>query len=460
MTTLDSFLADLGAVVHSVDPADLNRMSRDNAAVSPVLRKSIGRPQADVVVRPVSKEEMAVVVRAAVKHRLPLTARGGGTANYGQSVPSRGGVVVDMTGFAGVTAVHEGSVRARAGTLMRDIDTALRPHGRELLIHPSTTATATIAGFIAGGSGGIGSASWGQLRDRGNITAVEVMSAEAEPRLVELTGQAVALVHHAWGTNGLITEVEMPIGPAWTWHECLVAFADFMAAARFGIQLARECGLIKKLISLQEWPLPALMKDLSGIAPEGHALVNCAIAEASMPAFRDLVTERGGRIVADHRAGENPFGAPLYEFAWGHGLRQLQKTDPRFTNFQGMFPGDRLLESLSAVHAALAGQHPLRLELLRSQGDVAAMGSHVFLYESDEQMRRMVEFLQGFGVSIANSHTTGVRQVGIKQFTAEDLPFKQRMDPHDLLNPGKLDFGEVVAKNLPTTGWSFKQGRP
>jgi FAD/FMN-containing dehydrogenase len=455
----DDFLADLGAIAHSVDPAVLNRMSRDNAAVSPVLRKSLGQPKADVVVRPVSKEEIAALVRAAVKHRLPLTARGGGTANYGQSVPSKGGVLVDMTGYAGVTMVREGSVRARAGTLMLDIDMALRPHGRELLIHPSTTASATIAGFIAGGSGGVGSAAWGQLRDRGNITAVEVMSAEAEPRLVELSGQAVALVHHAWGTNGLITEVEMPTGPAWTWHECLVVFADFMPAARFGIQLARECGLIKKLISLQEWPLPALMKELSGTAPEGHALVNCMIAEASMPAFRDLVTECGGRIAANHRSGENPFGAPLYEFAWGHGLRQLQKSDPRFTNFQGMFPGDRLLESLAAVHTALAGKHPLRLELFRSQGDVVAMGSHVFVYESDAQMRQMVEFLQGFGVRIANSHTTGVREVGIKQFTAEDLPFKQRMDPHGLLNPGKLEFDEAVANNLPTTGWSFQQAR-
>jgi len=459
MSPIDDFIADLGAIAYSVDPATLNRKSRDNAAVSPILRKSLGGRRAEVVVRPVSKEEIATVTRAAVRHRLPLTARGGGTANYGQSVPSNGGVLVDMTGFAGVCAVREGSVRARAGTLMLDIDTALRAHGRELLIHPSTTATATIAGFIAGGSGGIGSASWGQLRDRGNITAVEVMSAEAEPRLVELTGQAVALVHHAWGTNGLITEVEMPTGPAWTWHECLVAFADFMTAARFAIQLARECGLIKKLISLQEWPLPSLMKDLAGTAPEGHALVNCYIAEASMPAFCDLVADCGGRIVADHRSGQNPFGAPLYEFAWGHGLRQLQKTDPGFTNFQGMFPGDRLLQSLSAVHAALAGRHPLRLEFFRSQGDVVAMGSHVFVYESDAQMRRMVEFLQGFGVSIANSHTTGVREVGIKQFTAEDLPFKQRMDPHGLFNPGKLDFADVVAKNLPTTGWSFEQAR-
>jgi hypothetical protein len=53
------------------------------------------------------------------------------------------------------------------------------------------------------------------------------------------------------------------------------------------------------------------------------------------------------------------------------------------------------------------------------------MGSHVFVYQSDEQMRRMVEFLQGFGVRIANSHTTGVREVGIKQLTAQDLPSKK-----------------------------------
>jgi FAD/FMN-containing dehydrogenase len=455
--TLPAFIAALGAIPHSVDPAVLNRKSRDNAAVSPILRKTLGGNVAEVVVSPRSKDEVAAVLRAAVARQLPVTVRGGGTANYGQSVPLNGGVLLDLTGYTGITAIREGSVRAAAGTLMLDIDTELRRQGRELLIHPSTTASSTIAGFIAGGSGGIGSATWGQLRDRGNITAVEVMSAEAEPQLVELTGNATALVHHAWGTNGVITEVEMPTGPAWTWHECLVAFPDFMAAARFGVQLAHETGLIKKLISLQEWPIPAQMRELRGVGPEGHSLVNCMIAETSMPAFADLVTDMGGRLVADDRSGANPFGAPLYEFAWGHGLRQLQKTDPGFTNFQGMFPAENLVETLAAVHAALAGAHPLRLELFRSSGAVVAMGSHVFRYEDDAQMRRMVEFLQGYGVRIANSHTTGVREVGIKQFTADDLPFKQKMDPHGLLNPGKLDFDAAVAKNLPTTGWSFKR---
>ena len=54
---------------------------------------------ADVVVQPRSEEEIAAVVAAAVRHRIPLTIRGGGTGNYGQSVPLKGGVLVDMTGF-------------------------------------------------------------------------------------------------------------------------------------------------------------------------------------------------------------------------------------------------------------------------------------------------------------------------------------------------------------------------
>ena len=38
-----------------------------------------------------------------------------------------------------------------------------------------------------------------------------------------------------------------------------------------------------------------------------------------------------------------------------------------------------------------------------------------------------------------------------------DIVFKQAMDPHGLLNPGKLDFATDIERNLPTTGWSFRK---
>ena len=41
--------------------------------------------------------------------------------------------------------------------------------------------------------------------------------------MVQLSGDDVNLVHHAYGSNGIITEVEMPLAPAWPWREAIVA---------------------------------------------------------------------------------------------------------------------------------------------------------------------------------------------------------------------------------------------
>ena len=51
-------------------------------------------------------------------------------------------------------------------------------------MHPSTKRTATIGGFVAGGSGGIGSVTWGGLREPGNVAAARIVTMEAEPRVL------------------------------------------------------------------------------------------------------------------------------------------------------------------------------------------------------------------------------------------------------------------------------------
>ena len=42
---------------------------------------------------------------------------------------------------------------------------------------------------------GVGSAMWGMLRDRGNICAIEVMSAEEMPRVFDISGDEIELAH-------------------------------------------------------------------------------------------------------------------------------------------------------------------------------------------------------------------------------------------------------------------------
>src|SRR5262249_38895388 len=114
-TLVEQFRQDIGNVSSTVDERQLRQKSNDFAWYSPVLTPQLQNCLADVVVQPRSEEEIAAVVVAAVRHRIPLTVRGGGTGNYGQSVPLKGGVLVDMTGFNKVTAVESGSIRVQAG---------------------------------------------------------------------------------------------------------------------------------------------------------------------------------------------------------------------------------------------------------------------------------------------------------------------------------------------------------
>ena len=109
--------------------------------------------------------------------------------------------------------------------------------GQELRMHPSTRETATIGGFVAGGSGGVGSTRWGMLHEPGHVVGLEMMTKEAEPRLIRIEGPEINRVHHAYGINGVITEVTMPLIHAEDWVDFLVSFRDLHpAATRFAFQ--------------------------------------------------------------------------------------------------------------------------------------------------------------------------------------------------------------------------------
>ncbi len=150
--------------------------------------------------------------------------------------------------MAAVKEIHPGRVIVEPGCLLKDLDAACREHsGQEIRMFSSTWATASIGGFIAGGSGGVGSCTWGALRDLGNIIRLRVVTMEEEPRVLDFRGEELPRVSHAYGTNGIITEVEMPLAPAYDWVGMFVAFDAFEPAARFADDLACEDGILIKL---------------------------------------------------------------------------------------------------------------------------------------------------------------------------------------------------------------------
>ena len=454
----DAFKADIAGIACTDDPLEIRRKSRDRYAVSPLLKQMLEGKAADIVVSPTTLDEVLQVERMAVRHRIPITPRGGGTANYGQSVPLKGGIVLDMTGYAGMVSVGDGVVRARAGTIVADIDIAARATGWELRIFPTTKRWATIGGYIMGGSGGPGSVVYGYLHERGNIAGAQVVTLEDEPRVLELEGRDAQLVHHTYGATGILTEVAMPLEPAWRWREAIVAFPDYLDAARFGVTLANAQGITRKLVSVHGWPTPYMIREFRPIVPEGHAICSTLIADRSWLEFSQLVAETGGTIVSDHVEGTGPYGPSLTEFAFGHALWHVQKTEPDRAMIEGFMRAPDLMGLIEKVYAAVGHMGPMRLEFVRTGGDLAATGSPYFTFESREQMADMVRAMQAAGAHVSNSHTSNVRAVGKKQVTDRDLAFKRMVDPYRLLNPGRFEADTAAdarfALELPTDAWN------
>src|SRR5688500_203256 len=170
------------------NPALVRQKSRDFYWYSPVLKRQLDAAAADIVVSPATEAEVIETLAAAFDLGIPVTPRGTGTGNYGQAMPLSGGIILDLAGFNRVRRLAPGRVVAEPGAVIARIDRETKPHSaQEIRLHPSTYNTASIGGFIAGGSGGVGSIKWGGLRDAGNILRLKVVTMEKTPRVLELT---------------------------------------------------------------------------------------------------------------------------------------------------------------------------------------------------------------------------------------------------------------------------------
>jgi FAD/FMN-containing dehydrogenase len=443
-----AFLNDVSDIPVTTDRQRVRRRSRDFFWYSPVLNTELAQKSADLVVTPRDEADVLRIAAAAVRHRLPVTPRGAGTGNYGQAVPLNGGILIDMTSLDAIEWHRPGLVRTGCGAKMSDIDAALNPAGFELRMHPSTKRTATIGGFVAGGSGGIGSVTWGGLRDPGNVLAARIVTLEAEPRVIELRGNAAQNVNHAYGTTGLITALEMPLAPAWRWVDVVVACDDFFSAVEIGFEAALADGIVKKLLTPIAWPIPQYFGALKPHCPEGKAVLLCMIAEPSMESFKAIIAGRG-EITLEAETDDSPGRIPLYEYTWNHTTLQALKSDRTVTYLQCLLPHDRLVAALREITDLLGDEIIQHLEFIRFGGRVTASSLPLLHYTTKQRLDEIIAIHEEIGISIANPHVVTLEGGSAhKKADAFQLGFKHEIDPFGLLNPGKMQSFTPLPANV------------
>ncbi|MEP9371438.1 FAD-binding oxidoreductase [Mesorhizobium sp. KR1-2] len=445
-----AFRAEIDGIRVYDDPQHVELRSRDYFWYSPILSEDIGHFVGDLVVIPKDQDEVRRVAAAAARLRIPITVRGGGTGNYGQCVPLEGGIILDMTKIDRVLSIEPGRVRVEAGARIARLDDAVRETGQELLMYPSTRRIATIGGFFTGGSGGIGSLRHGMLRDDGNIYSVKVMTVEEEPQIIELHGRDIQKVQHAYGTNGIVMELEIGLTKSTDWVHTAALFESYDATLRFGLK-ALEDSLDCYLLTTVDRRFARFYTKFGELFPSDRDAVFAMIAPDDMVKFEALVAEFGGRVsFAMTKEELHAKGLqPAYECGWNHTTLQALKAEPGWTYLQVAYPRPFDPEVVKRQMERYGDEQYMHHEMARLEGEVQIFGLPLVRYHSREDTYRVIRELEQLdGCDIYDPHAYTIEDGGMKQIDTVQIDFKKQADPFGLLNPGKTRgwTAEMVAK--------------
>ncbi|MGI0481293.1 FAD-binding oxidoreductase [Geminocystis sp. CENA526] len=412
----------------------IKQLSLDYYYFSPILEKQLGEKKADLVVIPNTEEDVLKVAQICVKYKIPLTVRGAGTGNYGQCIPLNGGIVLDMSEMKKIKWIKSGVACVEAGIKISVLEKETKKHGWELRMIPSTYKIATLGGFFGGGSGGIGSINYGQLKDRGNLYRVKVITLEDEPKIIELKGDETRQINHAYGTNGIITELEIPLAPSYNWLDVIVTFPDFIKALKFGQELADSDGIVKKLVSIQA---KSIVKYFSSLKPYFEKEQDCALLsvdENSLFSLQELVKQYDGEIIYQQNLS-NINHVNLIEFTWNHTTFHARNIDPTITYLQTFF---FTIEKVEQMYKYFGDEVMMHIEFLRVAGKAIPAGLQLVKFSTEERLNEIIKYHEDNGAFIANPHTYILEDGGRKSIEPEQLNFKKKVDPYGLMNQGKM----------------------
>jgi len=141
----------------------------------------------DAVALPRRADSVALLLRFANRHRIPVTARGSGFGYVGGCVPARGGIVLSLARMNRIKEIHTGDFVAvvQPGVILQTLQEAVEKKGLYYPPDPASRADCTIGGNIATNAGGPRCLKYGVTRDY--VLGLEVVLADGT--IVRLGGR-------------------------------------------------------------------------------------------------------------------------------------------------------------------------------------------------------------------------------------------------------------------------------
>jgi glycolate dehydrogenase FAD-linked subunit len=418
------------------------------------------RPSA--VVFPKTTDQVAQCVQLAAANGTPIVTRGSGTGLSGGSVPSPGSLVLCLTQMDKILAMDPRNLtmRVQPGVISQRIDEAAAQHGLFYPPDPGSLRISTIGGNVAENSGGLRGLKYGVTRDY--VMALEVVLADG--RIARLGSGCVKdvagyslkdLFIGSEGTLGIITEVLLKLVPRPAARRTLLAVYDRMEDAADTISAIVAARIIPCTLEFLDRVTASCVEEYAHVGlPTDCAAVVLMETDGHPAAVVDEAAQMEA-IARTHRAREvraakDDAEALQLASARRNAFSALARRRPTTILEDVTVPRTELATMVKFIadtakafnvevgtfgHLGDGNLHPTFLTDERNADEMERV--HRAL---DAIFRRTVEL----GGTITGEHGVGLAKKPWLRHQLGDASFmllkqvKAAIDPHGLLNPGKI----------------------
>ena len=446
---------------------DLRRLLGDRLSTAGSVREHHSHGESwhqpgvpDAVAFPETTEEVSAIVAACARARVPIVPFGMGSSLEGHVNAVRGGISIDLTRMTRVVrlSAEDLDVTVEAGLTHRKLNDHLKNTGLMFPIDPG--ADATIGGMTATRASGTTAVRYGTMRE--NVLGLTVVLADG--RVIRTGGRArksssgydlTRLFVGSEGTLGVITEVTLRLyGRPEAVAAAVCPFKTMAGAANTvitTIQLGIPVARIEIIDEAQLVLLNKYSKTDYPIAPtlffEFHGISQQAVDEHART-VQDIATEQGS---IEFRWASTPEERATLWQARHNILYAITASRPAAKPWTTdvCVPISRLAECILETQDDLR-QSRIVAPLVGHAGD----GNFhlVFMVDRDDAHEmeavtaangRLIERALRLGGTCSGEHGVGLgKQQYLAQEHGESLDvmrtIKAALDPHDLMNPGKL----------------------
>ncbi|KAA0999310.1 FAD-binding oxidoreductase [Paraburkholderia panacisoli] len=432
---------------------------------------------ATCVVLPSNTAQVSAVVRLCVEQRVPVLPQGGNTSLCGGAVPPNEGVppvIVNLSRMRRIRQIDaaNGSMEVEAGCVLKTVQDAAAAQHRLYAVSLGAEGSCQIGGNLSTNAGGTGVLRYGNTRD--NVLGLEAVLADGTVwnglRTLRKDNTGLDLKHLFIGTEGtlgIITAATLKLHPLPT-HHALAWFAPLDPAAALHVLglFQAACGarlnafemINRRQLELVIEHVPE-RRDPFGEAHEWHVLVELADTHGG-DEMADLLqrtleqSAEAGLVVDAVVASNDTQRAALWEIR--HSVSEANKKGGVGLTTDCAVPVSAvpafIEQATRAVQAIVAG---LDVLVVAHLGDGNAHFIPFFTFDAWRELadpaataaalRRAVnDVAHELRGTFSAEH--GVGQTGLTEMahykSAAELRLmravKQALDPHNLLNPGRL----------------------